>query len=97
MTTKDNKVRSRYLFRPWPWLLLLNNIQLKLFQSEKIIEEQKKTINAHQIDEEEYKFLKLNLEFGPKCAKKTIVSKGYKIGTPEYKKCVLRRGIKIND
>ena len=76
---------------------LLSNVQLKLFQSEKIIEEQKKTINAHQIDEEEYKFLKLNLEFGPKCAKKTIVSKGYKIGTPEYKKCVLRRGIKIND
>ena len=75
----------------------LSNVQLKLFQSEKIIEEQKKTINAHQIDEEEYKFLKLNLEFGPKCAKKTIVSKGYKIGTPEYKKCVLRRGIKIND
>ena len=34
--------------------------------------------------------LKLNLKFGPKCAKKTIVSKGYKIGI-EYKKCVLRR------
>ena len=75
----------------------LSNVQLKLFQSEKVIEEQKKTINSHQIDEEEYNFLKLNLEFGPKCAKKTIVSKGYKIGTPEYKKCVLRRGIKIND
>ena len=75
----------------------LSNVQLKLFQSEKIIEEQKKTINTHEIDEEEYNFLKLNLEFGPKCAKKTIVSKGYKVGTPEYKKCVLRRGIKIND
>ena len=75
----------------------LSNVQLKLFQSEKLIEEQKKTINTHEIDEEEYNFLKLNLEFGPKCAKKTIVSKGYKVGTPEYKKCVLRRGIKIND
>ena len=75
----------------------LSQIQRKLFQSEKKIKEQSKVINSHKIDEEEYNFLKLNLEFGPKCAKKTIISKGFKVGSPEYRKCVLRRGIKIND
>ena len=75
----------------------LSQIQKKLFQSEKKINEQSKVINSHKIDEEEYNFLKLNLEFGPKCAKKTIISKGFKVGSPEYRKCVLRRGIKIND
>ena len=75
----------------------LSQTQKKLFQSEKKINEQSKVINSHKIDEEEYNFLKLNLEFGPKCAKKTIISKGFKVGTPEYRKCVLRRGIKTND
>ena len=46
------------------------------------------------IDKEEFEFLKLNLEFGEKCAKKNLLVKGYKVGTPEYRKCVLRRGIK---
>ena len=54
----------------------------------------KKIINSHKIDEEEFKFLKLNLEFGPKCAKKSLLLKGYKVGTPEYRNCVMRRGIK---
>ena len=75
----------------------LAQIQKKLFQSEKKINEQSKVINSHKIDEEEYNFLKLNLEFGPKCAKRTLISKGFKVGSPEYRKCVLRRGIKIND
>ncbi|AFS47767.1 rod shape-determining protein MreC [alpha proteobacterium HIMB5] len=75
----------------------LSQIQKKLFQSEKKINEQSKVINSHKIDKEEYNFLKLNLEFGPKCAKKTIISKGFKVGSPEYRKCVLRRGIKTND
>ena len=75
----------------------LSQIQRKLFQSEKIINEQRQKISSHKIDEDELNFLKLNLEFGQKCMKKTIISKGYKVGTPEYKKCVLRRGIKVND
>ena len=72
----------------------LSEVQRKLFKTEKEINEQKKIINSHKIDEEEFKFLKLNLEFGPKCAKKSLLLKGYKVGTPEYRKCVMRRGIK---
>ena len=72
----------------------ISEVQKKLFKTEKVINEQKKIINSHKIDEEEFKFLKLNLEFGPKCAKKSLLLKGYKVGTPEYRNCVMRRGIK---
>jgi len=72
----------------------LAEVQRKLFKTEKEINEQKKIINSHNIDKEEFNFLKLNLEFGPKCAKKSLLLKGYKIGTPEYRNCVIRRGIK---
>ena len=72
----------------------LSEVQKKLFKTEKETKEQKKIINSHKIDEEEFEFLKLNLEFGPKCAKKSLLLKGYKVGTPEYRNCVMRRGIK---
>ena len=72
----------------------LAEVQRKLFKTEKEINEQKKIINSHNIDKEEFNFLKLNLEFGPKCAKKSLLLKGYKVGTPEYRNCVMRRGIK---
>ena len=72
----------------------LAGLQRKLFKTEKEINEQKKIINSHNIDKEEFNFLKLNLEFGPKCAKKSLLLKGYKVGTPEYRNCVMRRGIK---
>jgi rod shape-determining protein MreC len=36
-------------------------------------------------------FLKLNLLYGHKC-RKTIFNKLYKVGTPEYKNCVLQKG-----
>ena len=72
----------------------LSEVQKKLFKTEKKINEQNKIISSHKLDEEEFQFLKLNLEFGPKCAKKSLLLKGYKVGTPEYRKCVMRRGIK---
>ena len=93
----NDEIRNRIEDENFKLKEQLSNIQLKLYQSEKTIEEQKKTISSHQIDQNEFNYLKLNLEFGPKCAKKTIISKGYKVGTPDYKKCVLRRGVRIND
>ena len=93
----NDEIRNRIEDENFKLKEQLSNIQFKLYQSEKIIEEQKKTISSHQIDQNEFNYLKLNLEFGHKCAKKTIISKGYKVGTPDYKKCVLRRGVRIND
>ena len=44
--------------------------------------------------EEEKIFKELNLKYGSKC-KKRIFNKLYKVGTPEYRACVLNKGIKI--
>ena len=67
----------------------LNN-DISNFKSE--ISEQKNTINQFNIDNDEMKFLKLNLEFGHKCRKTILNVKGYKINTIEYKNCVLSKG-----
>jgi rod shape-determining protein MreC len=49
---------------------------------------------ARIIAEEEKNFKELNLKYGSKC-KKNIFNKLYKVGTPEYRACVLNKGIKI--
>ena len=72
----------------------LSEVQKRLFKTEKTVNTQKKIIESHEIDKDEFEFLKLNLEFGPKCAKKSLLLKGHKVGSPEYRKCVLRRGIR---
>ena len=48
------------------------------------------------IDEKELNFLRLNLIYSSKCQRSTF-KKGFKVGTPEYKKCILRNGKKLND
>ena len=51
----------------------------------------KKILNAQKASEEETKFLELNLLYGRKC-KKTFYNKLYKVGTTEYRECVLKKG-----
>ena len=55
------------------------------------IKKQIKEINQNKLDQEEFEFLRLNLLYSAKC-QKTIFKKGYKVGTPEYKNCILKRG-----
>jgi len=66
--------------------LLMQNNTLK----DKI---KKKTqeINQNKLNQEEFEFLRLNLLYSAKC-QKTIFKKGYKVGTPEYKNCILKKG-----
>lgn len=71
----------------------LSNDQLEKINKQKIIEEQNKIIKSHNIDKDELNFLRLNLEYGENCRKKTFSKKGFKVGTPEYKNCVLRKGM----
>ena len=54
---------------------------------------QKNTIDQFDIDKSELNFLRLNLEHGHKCRKSFINPKGFTVGSNEYKKCVLSRGI----
>ena len=58
-----------------------------------IIKKQIDEINQNKLDQSELEFLKLNFLYSSKC-QKTAFKKGYKIGTPEYRKCILNRGKK---
>ena len=78
---------------------LLNSKLIKLknentLLNNKIIEF-KKSAQSQMINKDEIKFLQLNLLYGNKCSKdnlKNILKKKYKVGTPEYKACVLNKG-----
>tara|TARA_A100000164_G_scaffold237497_1_gene210914 strand:+ start:6 stop:1241 length:1236 start_codon:yes stop_codon:yes gene_type:complete len=57
-------------------------------------------INQFNTDQEELEFLRLNLQFGHKCRKSNKLfqkSLGFEPGSLEYKKCVLNKGVIIND
>ena len=56
----------------------------------------KKVIKKYEAQKEEIKFLELKLIYGNKC-KKTFYNNLYKVGTKEYRTCVLNKGPKIND
>ena len=71
----------------------LNNIISNL---ENILAIQNKKTKQDNTIKEELKFLRLNLLYSSKCSKGAF-KKGYKVGTPEYKKCILRRGKKLNE
>ncbi len=58
---------------------------------------QKEKINQFNIDKEELEFLRLNLIYSHKCQTRKLFSSGFKVGTPEYKKCILNKGKKINE
>ena len=47
----------------------------------------------NKIQDEEIEFLKKNLLYGHRC-RKNLINNLYKVGTPEYRKCVLKKGLK---
>ena len=59
-------------------------------------EYQKSVIQQHNLDQEELEFLRLNLIYSSKWQSKKLFSTGFKVGTPEYKECIMRKG-KISD
>ena len=71
-----------------------NNIVLDL---QKKIDTQNKIINQNVVDKSELEFLRLNLTYSHKCQTRKLFSSGYKVGTQEYKDCILRKGKKLND
>ena len=64
------------------------------FLKNKVLTE-KKINQKNKIQDEEMKFLKMNLYYGHKC-RKNFINNGYKVGTAEYRKCVLNKGLKVN-
>ena len=73
---------------------LLNN---EISNQKKKINSQNETISQFNIDKEELEFLRLNLIYSHKCQTRKLFSKGYKVGSPEYKDCILNKGVKNNE
>ena len=73
---------------------LTNNLtkQIEILKSEN--EYQKSVIQQHNLDQKELEFLRLNLIYSSKCQSKKLFSTGFKVGTPEYKECIMRKGKK---
>ena len=67
---------------------ILNN---EILEFKGQITSQKNIIKQFNIDTDELKFLRLNLEHGHKCRKTFLNSKGFIVGSADYKKCVLRK------
>ena len=70
----------------------INDLNNEIINYDKKILQKEKIINQFNIDKEELNFLRLNLQYGHKCRKSFLNNKGYRIGTPEYKNCVLTKG-----
>ena len=68
----------------------LRNERLKL--KNEILAE-KKNNQQNRIQQEEIKFLQMNLHYGHKC-RKSVFNKLYKINTAKYRECVLSKGFK---
>ena len=74
----------------------INNLESEVINFKNKIFLQKEKINQFNIDKKELNFLRLNLEYGHKCRRSFFNNKGFAVGTPEYKECVLNKG-RINN
>ena len=68
-----------------------SQLKNKLFNLQTKLADLERSVQVQKNQEEEMKFLRLNLLYGHKC-RKTIFNKLYKVGTPKYKNCVLQKG-----
>ena len=75
----------------------LNELNNEVLNLNSELSQQKKTIDQFNIDKDELEFLRLNLIYSHKCQTRKLFSTGFKVGTPEYKKCILNKGKKINE
>jgi len=67
----------------------------RVFKLQNELSEAKQIAIENEIEKKNIEFLELNLLHGHKC-RKNIFNNLYKVGTPEYEACVLRKGKKIN-
>ena len=72
----------------------INILNDKISNLENKIISQKNEISQFNLDTEEMKFLKMNLEYSHKCRRSFLNSKGFLVGTLDYRNCVLNKGRK---
>jgi rod shape-determining protein MreC len=75
----------------------INELSDELLNLNIDLSKQKEKIDQFNLDREELKYLRLNLIYSHKCQTRKLFSTGYKVGTPEYKECILNKGKRIND
>jgi rod shape-determining protein MreC len=71
-----------------------NKLAAKIIDLENKVNSQKKEIEQNNQDAEELEFLKLNLYYAHKCRRSFFNSKGFTVGSDEYRKCVMNKGRK---
>jgi rod shape-determining protein MreC len=91
-----NETKARFIEENQFLKSTANELDNKILKLQKEIKIQKDEILQNDIDKKELNFLKLNLIYSSKC-KRTTFKKGYKVGTVEYRECILREGKKLND
>ena len=74
----------------------INNLDTQISNLKKEITSQKEKIDKFNLDTEELEFLRLNLEYSHKCRKSFFNSKGFSVGTADYKNCILNKGRNTN-
>ena len=74
----------------------INSLNDEIINFKIQLSNQKQIIDQFNIDIEELEFLRLNLEYSHKCRKSFFNNKGFLVGSPQYKECVLNKG-RIND
>jgi len=67
-----------------------SELKKKLVESNSKLKKLERDKNLNQIEEEEIKFLRLNLLYSHKC-RKTMFNQLYKVNTPAYKNCILTK------
>ena len=72
----------------------VNNLNNSIANLNNEILSKKDTIEKFNLDSKELEFLKMNLHYGHKCRRSFFNTKGFSIGSDEYKKCVLNKGRK---
>jgi len=72
----------------------INNLNSEISTLKSTIFSQNEEIEQFNLDTEETEFLKMNLYYGHKCRRSFFNTKGFSVGTSEYKNCVMNKGRK---
>ena len=73
---------------------IINNLNNDILDLKNNISLQKEKIEQSDLDKKEIEFLKMNLYYGHKCRRSFFNTKGFTVGSDDYKNCVLNKGRK---
>ena len=91
-----NETNSKFIEENQLLKFQANELDKKILNLQNKLNIHEKKISQNVIDQKEFEFLKLNLIYSSKC-KRSAFKKGFKVGTPEYRECILKKGNKLND